>query len=94
MSTRGVGGNREVPNLQGDVGGVTYGFAFGTSISFAAWSTGFTLEVEGEKREKSLNISWMSKGSPEPHPAQPLSRRGGDAQHLSAPSTTLHSQGC
>lgn len=75
-------------------GGVTYGFAFGTSVSLVAWSTGFTLEVEGEKREEPFNTRLRGKGSPEPHPARPLSNTGG-AQHLSALSTILCLQeGC
>lgn len=63
---------------------LTYGFAFGTSVSLAAWSTGFTLEEE--KREKPLNTRLKIKGNPEPHPTPHLSTpapsctcRAGDA---------------
>ena len=44
-----------------------------------------------KKREKPFTTSWVSQGSPEPHPARPHSRRG-DAQQLPAPSPTLRCQ--
>lgn len=96
MSTHGsTHGSQEGLSPQGGMGaGVTYGFAFGTGVSLVAWSTGFTLEVEGEKREKPFNTRLMIKGSPEPHPARPLCR-GRDGQHPSDPSTILCLQeGC
>lgn len=62
-------GSQEGPSPQGGGGGVTYRFAFGTSVAFVAGSTGLTLG-KGER----LPAERWAQGAPT------ASHRGGDPQ--------------
>lgn len=54
MSTHGARRSRGGGEPPRRGAGGTHGFAFGTSVTLVAWSTGFALEVEGEKGKSHL----------------------------------------
>lgn len=93
MSTHGIHRSQEGPSPCGDVGGSLTGSPLAPVSPLLPGAPGSPWRwKERRGKKKMFNTRLMSKGSPEPHPARPLSRRG-DAHHVLASSTILHSQG-